>query len=395
MPWKTESSQEQRWDFVRQWLRRKVGLAELSRVWQISRKTAYKWIARFGEGGRRGLRDRPRIARRVHNRPAEHWLQRIRRWRARHPHWGAAKLRWALRRRFGWRDLPSEAAMERWLKAWGLTRRRWRARHKGPRLERPVLTIPRQCNDVWTADFKGWFRTGDGTRVDPLTVRDLHSRYVLGITLLCRPTIADCRRAFASLFTHYGLPRVIRVDNGAPFGAVGALGLTRLSAGWVKLGIRVEFIEPGHPEQNGAHEQLHRVYATETLKPAAASLQGQRIRTQRWMRQYNHQRPHQALGMRVPAQCYRRSPRKLPDRFKHWQYQPGWESRLVKGKGMISLQGRGRFVGEAFEGERVGLNQVALGVWEVYFGPLKIGELWDQDARAGIRAAWYRAARRR
>jgi transposase InsO family protein len=389
MPWKSKCSKEQRWEFIRQWLRRKIGVTQLCRRWQISRKTAYKWIDRFQERGRFGLADQPRIARRVHNRPAKRWLQRIRRWRVRRPHWGAAKLRWVLQRRFGHKGLPSEAAIHRWLKGWGLTRRPGRPRHKGPRQERPPLTQPRNCNEVWTVDFKGWFRTGDGVRVDPLTVRDLHSRYILAFVLFHRPSLQDCRRAFVQIFAKYGLPLVIRVDNGTPFGATGALGLTRLSAWWVKLGIRVEFIQPGHPEQNGAHEQLHRVYATETLYPAAATLRGQRGRTQRWQRRYNYQRPHESLGMRVPAEFYRKSPRPLPRRFTHWRYEPGWESRLVKGKGMISFQGRGRFVGEAFEGERVGLKPMRVGVWEVYFGPLKIGELWDQDATPGIRATWY------
>src|SRR5512142_1339386 len=189
MPWKSKCSKEQRWEFVRQWLRHKIGIAQLCRGWQISRKTAYKWIARFQERGRSGLADQARIARRVHNRPAPRWLKRIRRWRVRHPYWGAAKLRWALQRRFGRQGLSSEAAIHRWLKGWGLTRRRWRPRHKGPRLERPPLTLPQNCNDVLTVDFKEWCLTGDGVRVDPLTVRDLYSRYVLAFVLLHRPSL--------------------------------------------------------------------------------------------------------------------------------------------------------------------------------------------------------------
>jgi putative transposase len=340
MPWKTKCSKEQRWDFVRQWLHNKNGLAKLSRDWGISRKTAYKWIGRFQEHGRSGLTDRARVAKRVYNRPPEYWLKRIGRWRARHPYWGAPKLHCALERRFGSPGLPSEAAISRWLKQWGLARRPRRTPHKGPRLEHPKLTIPQNPNDVWTVDFKGWFRTGDGVRVDPLTVRDLKSRYILAIVLFRRQSIQGCRRAFERIFGEYGLPSVIRVDNGSPFGATGALGLTRLSAWRIKLGIRVEFITPGHPEQNGAHEQLHRVYQQETADPAAASVRGQHVRTQRWLRHYNDNRPHEALGMRVPARFYHKSGRKLPKQSKPWSYEPGWESRLVKGKGMISFQGR-------------------------------------------------------
>jgi len=394
MPWKTSCYKVQRWRFIEEYLRKRNKLAELCRRWSISRKTAYKWISRFKERGRFGLANRRRVAHRIANRPAELWLARIRRWRARHPSWGAPKLRWALQRRFGSPGLPSEAAIGRWLKQWGLVRRRRRPVHKGPLIERPRLTMAKSPNEVWTVDFKGWFRTGDGSRVEPLTVRDLASRYILGIILLGRQNISDCRQALEKTFHQYGLPRIIRVDNGSPFGAVGALGLTRLSAWWVKLGIQVEFIAPGCPEQNGAHEQLHRVYQEEVVEPVAWSLRAQKSRTQRWLRHYNYERPHQGIGMRVPAALYRKSPRKMPKRLKHWRYESGWESRLVKGKGMISFDGRGRFIGEAFEGQRVGLKRSRPGAWEVYLGPLLIGELWDSET-SGIRAAWYRKARRR
>lgn len=395
MPWKTNCYKEQRWKFVQEFLRNKNGLAELCRRWAISRKTAYKWFGRFKERGRFGLADRRRAAHRVGNRPTECWLKRIRRWRAKHPTWGAPKLHWALERRFGNSGLPSEAAISRWLKQWGLTRRPRRAAHKGPVMERPKLTLARDPNDVWTVDFKGWFRTGDGVRVEPLTIRDLASRYVLGIFLFRQQNVRDCRRAFERIFDEQGLPLVIRADNGTPFGATGALGLTRLSAWWVKLGIKMEFIAPGHPEQNGAHEQLHRVYQEETAEPVAASLRAQQVRSERWRQHYNHQRPHEALGMRVPAEVYRKSRRRLCTPLKHWRYELGWESRLVKGKGMISFNGRSRFIGEAFEGERVGLKRSRVGVWQVCFGPLQIGELWDRDATPGIRAAWYRRRRQR
>lgn len=388
MPWKSDSEPHQRGSFIDRWLRHKMPLAQLCRQWAISRKTAYKWIARFRQQGRQGLRDRPRAAAVVHNRPAPVWLARIRRWRARYPSWGAPKLRWALRRRFGPDGLPSEAAISRWLQRWGLSRRRRRVVHRGPRVERPALTVATRPNDVWSVDFKGWFRTADGTRVDPLTVRDMASRYVLATTLLTGQSVVLCRAAFTRIFRTYGLPRAIRVDNGSPFGAAGALGLTRLSAWWVKLGIRVEFIEPARPDQNGAHEQLHRVFKDETLQPPAASLAAQNRRSQRWRQIYNHRRPHEALGMAVPASVYRQSRRKLPASLPHWRYPRHWHSRLVRGKGMIHLAGKARYVGEAFEGERVGLEPLANG-WNVYFGHLLLGVLHTHET-TGIHATWFK-----
>jgi putative transposase len=389
MPWKTTCQKVQRWKFIQEFLRHKIPLVELSRRWAVSRKTAYKWIERFKERGRFGLADRRQLAHRIDNRPCAKWLARIRRWRLRHPYWGAPKLHWALKRRFGAKGLPSETAIGRWLKEWALTRQRGRPAHKGPVVERPKLTLAKRPNDVWTVDFKGWFRTGDGTRVEPLTVRDLASRYILAIDLLGQQNIPESRIAFGRIFARYGLPRVIRAEKGSPFGATGALGLTRLSAWWVKLGIQMEFIMPGRPDQNGAQEQFHRVYKQETLLPPARSLRAQKRRSEQWRQQYNEARPHEALGMAVRADSYRKSPRALPAKPVPWRYEAGWESRLVKGKGMIHCRGRGRFVGEAFEGERVGLKRTRIGVWEVYFGPRLIGELWDSEG-GGIRAAWYR-----
>ena len=258
---------------------------------------------------------------------------------------------------------------------------------------RPALTIARRPNAVWTIDFKGWFRTSDGTKLEPLTVRDLFSRYLLGIFMLPQQNMADTRLMMEGLFRVYGLPQVIRADNGSSFGATGALGLTRLSAWWVRLGIHVEFIEPGHPEQNGAHEQMHRIYKAETLNPPARTLRGQQRRTKQWCREYNWERPHEALGMEVTAKHYRKSRRKMPGRIAPWKYPKGWESRLVKGNGLISWKGRSRFVGEAFERQRVGLKRLAHGNWQVYFGPLLAGELSDEEC-GGIRAVVYRKKKR-
>jgi transposase InsO family protein len=388
MPWKIEDETEQRWRFLRDWLRRKATVAALSRQHGISRKTAYKWLARFKAEGRRGLGDRSRRAHRVHNRPVPRWLARIRRWRARHPRWGARKLHWVLRRRFGGKGVPSAAAIGRWLKQWQLSRPRRRAAHRGPIVERPPLTIARRPNHVWSVDFKGWFRTADGTKIAPLTVRDMATRYLLALPLLRRETVRETRAAFLRIFRTCGLPQVIRTDNGSPFGSLGALGLTQLSAWWLKLGIRVEFIAPGRPEQNGAHEQMHRVYKDEAATPPALTLRAQQRRTTRWRELYNHARPHEALGMRCPAQCYRPSRRRFPTKLAPLGYPASYYTRLVKGKGMISWQGKSRFVGEAFEHERLGLKPIATG-WQVYFGPHLLGEL-RADENTGIHAVWLR-----
>jgi len=235
-------------------------------------------------------------------------------------------------------------------------------------------------------DFKGWFRTQDGRRVEPLTVRDLFSRYVLTIRMLPDQRWQPVQRIFLRLFGQYGYPSVIRVDNGSPFGTTGPAGLSRLSAWWRALAIRVEFIAPGHPEQNGGHEQMHRVLKAETTKPSSRHRRAQQRRTDRWVYNYDHIRPHQALKQRPPGEVYR--PRVQPLRKPRLKYARHWAVRRVRSNGQIKWQGRKRFIGEAFVGYKVGLKPMRGNQCRVYFGDLLIGELWESDAGA-MRPAKY------
>jgi hypothetical protein len=234
-------------------------------------------------------------------------------------------------------------------------------------------------------DFKGWFRTQDGRRVEPLTVRDLFSRYVLSIRILPDQRWEPVRRIFLRLFGKYGYPSVIRMDNGSPFGTTGPAGLSRLSAWWTALGIRVEFIAPGHPEQNGGHEQMHRVFKAETTKPSSQNPRAQQRRTDRWVYIYDRIRPHEALGQRPPGDVYR--PRPQAVRKQRLRYARHWELRRVRSNGQIRWRGRLRFVGEAFVGYKVGLNTRG-DKNKVYFGDLLIGEVWESDVGA-MRPAKY------
>jgi putative transposase len=312
----------------------------------------------------------------------------MRRLRNRHRTWGSRKLHSRLRTCFGSKGCPAVGTISRWLNRWGLARGRRRSK-TGPVVLRPKLRPARHCNDVWTVDFKGCFKTGDGKRVDPLTVRDLYSRYGFRIGLLRDQTVACTKKEFVKIFRQYGLPKRIRSDNGVPFGGGGPTGLTRLSAWWVKLGIQVQFITPARPCENGAHEQFHRVYKLEAAKNPAHTRSGQQQRSNRWLRYYNEQRPHEALKMKVPAQFYRKSRRRLPLSVRPWKYSALWLRRWVKGNGQITFEGKRRFVGEAFVHDYVGLKPVRKGVWRVYFGPLLIGELHGSETGV-IRPAKYR-----
>lgn len=390
MPWKKTSLFEQRLDFVRQMARRKGPLEALCGRFGISRQTAYKWLDRYRHGRRRALRDKSRRPLFNGIKTGALWLRRVRRARLQHSTWGARKLRHVLVQRFGAMDAPATATISRWLKRWGLARGRKR-RRRGPMVLRKALHIPTRCHEVWTVDFKGWYRTATGERLEPLTVRDLYSRYTLAVRLLGSQHVEVARREFARIFKTHGVPERIRCDNGTPFGGAGPTGLTRLSAWWVKLGIAVEFITPGRPCENGAHEQFHRIYKAEVAANPEPTRRRQQQRSLDWVLKYNRHRPHEGLGMKVPAAVFKKNWRRMK-KLRPWRYPLGWERRWVKGNGQINRKGVRRYVGEAFVGDYVGLKPVRAGVWEVYFGPELVGELHEKESGA-IRMARYARAR--
>ncbi len=388
MPWKIISLVQGRSRLVKLMLQAQTPVAALCRQLGISRKTAYKWKARFLRLGGRGLRDRPRRPKPSPRRAGRGWMRRVRRLRRRHPRWGAKKIRAVLRRRSRRSRVPSVRTIGRWLQRLGLTRPRRRRPPAGPVVVRPPLTVARRSNQVWTVDFKGWWRTGAGQRVEPLTVRDLFSRYLLAVWLLPDQQWWRVQAVFMRLFRRFGRPTAIRVDNGGPFASVGPAGLARLSAWWTALGIRVEFIRPGRPQDNGGHEQMHRVLKAEAARPASRTRRAQQRRLDRWRREYNEERPHEALGQRTPARCYR------PRRDRPWRpgrlrrYPKTWATRRVRSNGQIRWQGRLRFIGEAFVGYQVGLKPMGAKRWAVYLADTLLGELRGPDV-CGLRPAAY------
>jgi len=386
MPWKNTSIVGERWRLIKALLQRERSVTSWCHEFGISRKTAYKWLGRFTEGGRRDLHNRSCRPHRVPLQMSRKWIERIARTRRKHPHWGPRKVQTCLLRQYG--QAPATITIARWLKRLQLVRRRRRRPRKACWLQPPALVAARTPNHVWTADFKGWFRTGNGQRIEPLTVRDLFSRYILVIRLLPDQRWQPTKAVFTRLFKRYGLPRVIRTDNGGPFASTGPAGLSRLSAWWTSLGIQVEFIRPGHPEENGAHEQMHRLLKAETTLPAARTLQGQQHRTTCWVKQYNCLRPHQALGQEVPASTYRKSSRRWPKEKQTMIYPKDWDRRQVRSNGEIKWRNRKRFVGEAFIGYQLGLKPLSRKAHAVYFGRILVGHLHANDPGA-MRPAVY------
>jgi transposase InsO family protein len=389
MPWKT-SAHQQRLLFVTAAAQPGANLRELCRQFAISAPTGYKWLARYKTRGEDGLFDSSRQPRRNPGKFRLPWHKELIVFRRKHPTWGVKKLRIQLVRSHPRaRKLPSLRTLGRWLKAAGFTVPPAPRSRPGPQIERPALTMAAAANEVWTIDFKGWFRTADGQRCDPLTIRDLASRYLLCSTIVPEQSDACVRKVMTALFKSSGLPLVIRVDNGAPFAGRGPLNLTRLSVWWLRLGIRVEFTRRGKPQDNGAHEQMHRVLKAETASPPAANPPAQQHRLDRWREQYNTVRPHEALAGGVPADLYILSPRPF-HLAAILSYPATWQTRQVRPNGWIRFQGKLRFIGRAFVRQRIGLQAAETGIWNVHLHTLLIGTLHRCDASASMRHAKFR-----
>jgi len=369
---------DQRLAFIAEWLRDERTMTELAERYQISRKTAYKWVDRYETDPAAGLADRSR-APKAHGRAmAASMRDAILALRGRHPHWGPKKLRAILAERHPCETWPAASTMGELLRREGVSQPRRRPRYVVP-LTQP-LAAAREPNDVWTADFKGWFRTADQTRCDPLTVADAYSRFVLCCRIVA-PSERGVRPWFERAFRDQGLPRAMRTDNGSPFATTGAGQLSHLAVWWLKLGIQLDRIDRGHPEQNGRHERFHLTLQQETTTPPAATPGQQQRRFDRMRREFNTLRPHEALGQTPPARHYVPSPRPYPERLEDPWYDATHQVRRVKTSGQIKWQGERIFVCEAVRGELVGLAETERGDWRVHFMQVELGRIDRQTRR--------------
>jgi putative transposase len=375
---------DQRVAFIADWLRDEWTMTELAERYQISRKTAYKWVDRYEADPAHGLAERSR-APKIHGRAVGGELRAaVLRLRRAHPHWGPKKLRAILTAREPGGAWPATSTMGDLLRREGLSQPRRRTRYLVP-LTQP-LAAAQAPNDVWTADFKGWFRTKDGTRCDPLTVADACSRFVLCCRIVA-PSERGVRPWFERTFREYGLPRALRTDNGSPFATTGPGRLSHLAVWWLKLGIQVDRIDPGHPEQNGRHERFHLTLQQETATPPAPTPRQQQRRFDRQRGEFNTERPHEALDQQPPARHYVASPRPYPARLEEPWYDATHQVRRVKQTGQIRWQGDLVFVSEAVRGESVGLAETARGDWTVHFMSVELGHIDRQTRR--FTPAWH------
>lgn len=368
-------------------------VAELARRHGVSRKSAYKWIERHAAGSWAALEPRSRAAHHHPNALGLELEEAILALKTRWPDWGAPKLRHKLRVRLGAAPCPSESTVSGVLKKHGLVKAR-RARRRAVPGGAGPLTPGEGPNAVWCVDFKGWWRTGDGRRCEPLTVTDAWSRYLLRCVALGAGTGgALVRPHFELLFRERGLPAAIRSDNGPPFASTGLAGLSRLSVWWVRLGVRLERIEPGCPQQNGRHERMHLSLEQSGARRPRADLGRQQRALEKFVQEYNDERPHEALGQRVPAELYAPSTRLYEGRLPAARVYPeDWTTRAVRGSGQMKWGGRDVRVSDALVGERIGLEPRGDGLWAVWFEHLELGSF--DERRGRIRGARRLAAPR-
>jgi transposase InsO family protein len=348
-----------------------ANISALCQEFEISRNNGHKWIRRYKADGDLGLESRSRRPLSSAGTSGEIVLRLIE-LRRQHWNWGPKKLR-DLLRRAGEKVLPSVKTIARILDRAGEPRVRKRLRRlRLVTREHEKLEI-NSPNDVWTVDFKGWWRTKDGRRFEPLTVRDAFSRYVLCLSMLGSTSAAVVKPAFERLFQANGLPKVIRVDNGTPFGCTSApAGLTRLSAWWTSLGIRVSFSRPAHPQDNGSHERMHADVAADLEADPAECEKSQQRATDRWRREFNQVRPHEALGMKTPSEVYQRSSRSYRG-IRVPAYPPTYAVRRVTRQGCVKHAGKIVFISESIGGFEVAVRKTKLGRIRVRFYELDLG----------------------
>jgi putative transposase len=382
---------DQKTQFIADYLRRTLSITELCELYGVSRKTGYKWIERDLKSGPSGLEDRSRKPCSSPNQTPPHVIDAFIELRCRHPSWGAKKLLSILQKRHPSWALPGRSTVCDILRRQGLVPKKRPQRHIGhPGQPTTLMAAP---NEVWSADFKGQFKTGDGLYGYPLTVTDGYSRFLLGCQALSSTRVAEAKPVFTRLFKEFGLPKRIRTDNGVPF-ATNTLGrLSQLSAWGVRLGILPECIEPGKPQQNGRHERRHRTLKAETTRPPARTRRAQQHRFDRFRQEFNLERPHEALDMQTPASYYEPSPRQMPHKLPPLQYPDRFEVRYVSANGGIRWNRQWVNVSITCAGEYIGLEEIDDGVWNVYFGPLKLGRLLERHMR--IEDAYGRLKRHR
>jgi putative transposase len=371
MPWKESKTMDLRVQLIHDH-EGGESISALSEIYGVARKTIYKWLERHDAAGVAGLADRSRAPQHCPHKLSADVIAEIiaarQRW-----NWGPRKLRVKLAAAQPKITWPADSTIGEVLKRAGLTHRR-KPRVRTPPYGQPFASID-AANQTWCADFKGWFRTADGTRCDPLTITDAHSRYLLRCQITPKADSIHVAAIFDAAFREYGLPLVIHTDNGVPFASCAPGGLSRVSMRWVKLGIVPQRSRPASPQDNGRHERMHATLKQATLQPPERNARRQQDAFDRFLHEYNHDRPHEALDDATPASCYTASCRQMPRRVPELDYGDDVMVRRISQQGSLKVNGERTFVSEIFAHEWMGLRALDERYAEVLYGPVTVGFL--------------------
>lgn len=380
MPWKVTTTMEQKVEFICEWLTQKYTITELCRVFEISRPTAYKMISRYENSGIEGLKEKRKSPRNHPNRTKETVEKNILELKGKHVLWGAKKIRRLLFNRCDEKDIPSVVTVHNILKRNGLVKPQKRCKRVKPLY--PVFD-PQECNEVWSADYKGKFLMGNKIYCHPLTVADSRSRFLFTAKGHYHENLKSAKAEFKKVFRKYGIPKQMHTDNGSPFGSVRAIQrFTQLSYWFIELGIMPVFSDPAHPEQNGRHERMHRDLKAACAKPSAYDLKAQQRSLNHFVKEYNHIRPHEALGMETPASIHNFSNRPFPERIPKFEYEPNMKIMKVCQNGAVRWKSYyWVYLTAALKGKYVATQDMGKGIWKVFYRNVFLGFFNEDNIR--------------
>jgi len=369
MVWRVTDVMDEKLLFIAEYLKHQESVAELCRVFNISRKTAYKIIQRYNALGLDGLRELSRKPRLSPHATQDDVIALLVEARQAHPRWGPRKILASVARNYG-EGLPAASTVGAILNRFGLVKPQKR-RQRVARYSEP-FAASNAPNDTWCADFKGWFHAADGNRCEPFTVSDACSRFLLKCQLVPNTRFTSVRPVLEATFREYGLPKAMRTDNGPPFASVGLASLSAFTVWLTHLGIVHERIVPGHPEQNGRHERMHKTLKQETALPPQPTLGEQQRAFDEFREEFNTKRPHEALGQRTPAEVHTPSDRKYPDVLPEIVYPVSFVTRPIKKAGQFFWDNQRIYAHRALNGETLGFEALTPRYWRVWFGPIQL-----------------------
>jgi putative transposase len=373
MVWRVTKVEEQRKEFINKYCENQESVAVLCREFNISRKTAYKWLNRYQQEGEYGLKDRSRTPHSQTQKTTAEVINLIVSLKHQKKPWGPKKIRAKLEKEWPSIKFPSTTTIGKILENQGLTiPRKYRKRY-------PAKTEPlshcKKPNDIWCIDFKGWFKTKDSIKCEPLTITDAYSRYILYCSKLPMTTGDHVWDVLQKVFEKYGLPTYLRHDNGPPFATVGTGRLSRLSIRLIKAGIIPEWIDPGKPYQNGRHERMHLTLQQEGVFPLELTLKEQQLKFVEFLKYFNYERPHEGLGQRTPGSVYIPSERQWTGKLQTPEYSSEYQVRRLRGSGQLAWYGKDIQIGKTLANEYVGIKENDEGEWSICFGPVYLGTI--------------------